>query len=105
MVLHHRFGDVSPVQANTARDGRARIPPAARGASTGPPGRSRHVTCGNDEDGSRNGAAGPGRAAAPASGLRLRYKSFQVSDKVLLSVEPASLDELDRFPGGVELGG
>ena len=72
--------------------------------AAGPPSRSRHVTCGNDEGGRRNGAACPGRTAAPASG-RLRYKSFEVSDDVLSSVESACLDELDRFTGGVELGG
>jgi hypothetical protein len=43
VVLHHRIGDPSPLQANTERAGRARIPQATRGGS-GPPGRSRHVT-------------------------------------------------------------
>jgi hypothetical protein len=54
---------------------------------------------------SRDGAACQDRTAAPASGFRLRYKSFEVSDDVLSSVESACLDELDRFTGGVELGG
>ncbi len=54
---------------------------------------------------SRNGAAGSGRTAAPASGFCLRNESFQVSDNVLSSVESACLYELDRFTGGVELGG
>jgi hypothetical protein len=60
VVLHHRFGDPSPLQANTARDGRARIPQATRGASAGPPGRSRHVTCGNNEDGQPEWSRRPG---------------------------------------------
>ena len=39
------------------RQGPARIAQAKSGGSTGPPGRSRHVTCGNDE----GGEPGPGR--------------------------------------------
>jgi hypothetical protein len=39
------------------------------------------------------------------SDLRLRYKGFQVGDDILSSVEPACLDELDRFTGGIEFGG
>jgi site-specific DNA recombinase len=47
VVLHHRFGDPSPVQANTARDGRARI-------------RRQHA------------AAAPARRPVPACDLRKR---------------------------------
>src|SRR5580692_3148005 len=57
VVVHPQTGDPSPLQANTARAGRARISQAKRGGSTGPPDRSRHVTCGNDEAVSRDRAA------------------------------------------------
>jgi len=62
VVLNHRFGDAAPVQANTARDGRARIPQATRGGSTGLPGRSRHVGAETTRTISRDRAA---RRAGP----------------------------------------
>jgi len=55
------------MQANTARAGRARISQAKRGGSTGPPDRSRHVTCGNDEDGQPGSGRRQGRTAAAAA--------------------------------------
>ena len=66
VVVHPRTGDPSPLQANTARAGRARISQAKRGGSTGPPDRSRHVTCGNDE----SGEPGTGPHAGPDHGSR-----------------------------------
>src|SRR5580704_15160857 len=59
VVVHHRKGDLSPAQANTARAGRARISQATRGGCPGLPGRPGHVTCGNDQD----GEPGPGRGS------------------------------------------
>jgi hypothetical protein len=60
VVVHPRTGDLSPLQANTTRASRARDPQAERGGSTGPPDRSRHVTCGNDEDGQPGWSRRPG---------------------------------------------
>jgi hypothetical protein len=59
VVVHPRIGDLSPAQANTTRAGRARNPQAERGGSTGPPGRSSRVTCGN-EDGQPEWSRRPG---------------------------------------------
>jgi len=67
VVLHHRIGDPSPLHANTETAGRARIPEATRGGSTGLPGRSRHVTCGNNEDGEPGRGRAQGQAAAARS--------------------------------------
>jgi len=67
VVVHPRTGDLSPVQANTARAGRARISQAKRGGSTGPPDRSGHVTCGNDEGGEPGSGRTQGRTVAAAA--------------------------------------
>ena len=75
VVLHHRNGDVSPSQANTARDGRAGIPQATRSGSTGSPGRPGHVTCGNNE----NGEPGPGRAQGRTAAARSTMPDQQES--------------------------
>ena len=67
VVVHPRIGDLSPLQASTTRAGRARNPQAKRGGSTGPPDRSRRVTCGNDEGGQPGSGRTQGRTAAAAS--------------------------------------
>ena len=67
VVVHPRTGDPSPLQANTARAGRARIPQAKRDASTGRPDRTRHVTCGNDGDGEPGPGRTQGRTAVAAA--------------------------------------
>jgi hypothetical protein len=59
-VIHHR--------SKLTRQGpAARIPQAKRGGSTGPPGRSRHVSGGNDEGGEPGPGRGQGRTAAAAA--------------------------------------
>ena len=63
------------MQANTARAGRARISQAKRGGSTGPPDRSRHVTCGNDEGGQPEWDRRPG----PDCGSRIKTLNDQGS--------------------------
>ena len=67
VVVHPQTGDPSPLQANTARAGRARIPQAKRDGSAGLPDRSRHVTCGNDEGGEPGPGRTQGRTAAAAA--------------------------------------
>jgi hypothetical protein len=51
----------------TRQAGQARISQAKRGGSTGPPDRSRHVTCGNDEGGEPGPDRTQGRTAAAAA--------------------------------------
>ena len=75
VVVHPRIGDLSPVQANTTRAGRARISQTKRGGSTGPPGRSRRVTCGNDEGGQPEWGRRPG----PDCGSRITALNHQGS--------------------------
>jgi hypothetical protein len=67
VVVHPRTGDPPPLQVNTARADRARIPQAKRGGSTGLPNRSSHVTCGNDEGSEPGPDRGQGRTAAAAA--------------------------------------
>src|SRR6185437_1683238 len=67
VVVHPQMGDLSPLQANTTTVGRARISQTTRGGSTGPPDQSRHVTCGNDEDGEPGSGRTQGRTAAAAA--------------------------------------
>src|SRR6266568_429573 len=67
VVVHPQTGDLSPVQANTTWAGRARISQAKRGGSTGPPDRSRNVTCGNDEGGEPGSGRTQGRTVAAAA--------------------------------------
>jgi site-specific DNA recombinase len=67
VVVHPRIGDLSPLQANTARAGRARISQAKRGGSTGLPDQSGRVTCGNDEGGEPGSGRTQGRTAAAAA--------------------------------------
>ena len=72
----------------TATAGRARIPQAKRGGSTGPPNRSRHVTCGNDE----GGKPGPGRTqgrTAAAAARRLIIRGSTVTASRCCSPVPA----------------
>jgi hypothetical protein len=59
-VVHPRIGDLSPVQANTTRVGRARNPQTKRGGRTGPPGWPRHADCGNGEGGQPGWSRRPG---------------------------------------------
>ena len=104
VVLHHRFGDAAPVQANTARDGRARIPQATRGGRTGLPGRSRHVTCGNNEDGEPGSGRTQGRtAAARSTALRGRAVAHQ-RRRVRPDAQPAAVRPTDHGPAGSYLG-
>ena len=48
-VVHHRNGDLSPVQANTTRAARVGIPQANSAASPGQHDQSERLTCGNDD--------------------------------------------------------
>jgi hypothetical protein len=67
VVVHPRIGDLSPLQANTKGQAGPAIRRRKGGASVGPPDRSGHVTCGNDEGGQPEWSRRPG----PDCGSRL----------------------------------
>jgi len=65
-VVHHRNGDLSPVQTNTPRDARVRIPQANSAASPGRHDQSERLTCGNDDRCQPESSCRPG----PDGGIR-----------------------------------
>ena len=76
-------------QSRLTRHGTAgRIPQATRGGSTGLPGRSRHVTCGNNEDGEPGSGRTQGRTAAARS-TALHHQESTVTASRCCSPVPA----------------
>jgi hypothetical protein len=87
-VIHHHY------KLTRARDGRARIPQATRGGSTGLPGRSRHVTCGNNED----GEPGPGHTQGRTAGSPQHGASSSAKHSDSLPLLLASPPHRSRSP-------
>ena len=78
MVVHHRNGDLSPVQANTTRAARVGIPQAISGGTARPHDQSEDLTCGNDDRSQPGSSCRPG----PDGGIRtapLRHRAGTVT--------------------------
>ena len=78
VVVHHRNGDLSPVQANTTRAARVGIPQAISGGAARPHDQSEDLTCGNDDHGQPGSSCRPG----PDGGIRtapLRHRAGTVT--------------------------
>ena len=85
-------------QSKLTRHGTAgpRIPQATRGGSTGLPGQSRHLTCGNNEDGEPGPGRTQGRTAAARSTARHHQESTVTASRCCPPVPHRSRSRVNR---------